>query len=77
MKFNALISGQNIEFEFSDLVGFYSDFEGKRIFFKPSFTARELVIPWLQDGNLPTIIDRKDEGWIKDDPLKNMLRIIK
>lgn len=51
------ISGQRLIFTFKDLFGFYRNIGGNTIFFPPSFTARELIIPWLQLGNIPELID--------------------
>jgi hypothetical protein len=55
------ISGSEIEFTFEDIVGYYSEINGKIFFMPPSFSAREIIIPWLQKGNIPLIVDKKYE----------------
>lgn len=49
------ISYSEVEFDFQDLLGD----SNSSINFKPDFTARNLIIPWLRDGNIPEMI--KDE----------------
>jgi hypothetical protein len=41
-----------IEFDFQDILGNSND----TIYYKPDFTMRNLVIPWLQEGNIPELI---------------------
>jgi hypothetical protein len=53
---DANILGKKIEFTFQDLFGYYLIFMEKEIFINPSFSARELIIPWLQQGNIPELI---------------------
>lgn len=48
-----------IEFTFQDLLGQGVQIQGNRISFMPSFSIRELLIPWLKQGNIPELI--KDE----------------
>lgn len=50
------ITGNDFEFTFKDILGYYSVFLGKEIFIPPLFGAREIIIPWLQEGNIPQII---------------------
>ena len=55
------IKSTQVEFTLQDLVGYYREICGKKVFFPPNFTIRELLIPWLQTGNLPEIIlDEKE-----------------
>lgn len=51
------ISIQEFTFTFKDLLGHYSEINGEIIFLKPQFHVREFIIPWLQNNNIPEVID--------------------